>query len=49
MTLQELSAGALKLEDELATVDDPLLRAEMLARAAAAEAAQEADGDDEEE
>ena len=41
MTLEELSAGALKLEDEIANEHDPVLRAQLVAEAAAAEAAQE--------
>jgi hypothetical protein len=45
MTLKELTAGALKLEDVLADIDDPQLRAEVLAQAAADEAALEGDED----
>jgi hypothetical protein len=45
LTLQELGAGALKLEDEIEAVDNPYLRAELLAEAAAAEAAAEVVGE----
>jgi hypothetical protein len=45
LTLEELGAGALKLDDELADIDDPRLRAELLAEAAAAEAAAEVVGE----
>jgi hypothetical protein len=47
LTMRELAAGALKLEDVLADVDDPRLRAELLAQAAADEA--KAEGGDEDD
>jgi len=49
LTLRELGAGALKLADELAYIDDPRLRAELLAQAAEDEAALEAEGGDEDD
>jgi hypothetical protein len=48
LTMRELAAGALKLDNVLADIDDPRLRAELLAQAAEDEAAQEAEGDEEE-
>jgi len=49
LTLRELGADALKLADELAYIDDPRLRAELLAQAAEDEAALEAEGGDEDD